>query len=57
MNNVNKTSGCQIRTYNHDGEEIVIDQCICTDDLCNKEMQEITSTTSATTTHNGKNDF
>ena len=51
--NVNKTVGCQKRSWSHDGQETLIDECICDKDLCNKDMEAITSTTSKTTTPKG----
>ena len=55
--NVNKTIGCQKRSWPHDGQETIIDECICDKDLCNKDMEAITSSTAKTTTTNGRQNY
>ena len=42
--------GCTERKWNHTGKEILIDECICDDDLCNEDMKQF-STEKTTTIH------
>ena len=41
----NSEVGCTEHSFNHDGHEYLVDECVCDHDLCNKEMQPIPETT------------
>ena len=35
--------GCTERKWNGTGKEILVDECICNDDLCNEDMQKFST--------------
>ena len=42
---VNQTIGCSQHKWFHDGKEQTVDECICKNNLCNKDIQPIPETT------------
>ena len=42
---VNQTIGCSQHKWFHDGKELTVDECICNNNLCNKDIQPIPETT------------
>ena len=57
---LDKVMGCSQHPFTHDGEEYLVDECVCDTPFCNKEMGPIPTTTSTektTTTHQGITPF
>ena len=53
---LNKTMGCSQHKFVHDNHEFLVDECVCSTELCNKEMgplPETTSTPKTSTTTSG----